>query len=131
MRLNFIFAGHPDIVHYPCDREASPGEPAPVLFRAGFYGQSLVHRDNPNSKRRSLVVSDGWKRGLGMFGAEQSLVAGKVNHDMRMPMARWPKHLVRRPHVGETHSWACRDLAFRVSGSYVLGNLLGCLAFQP
>jgi hypothetical protein len=102
-----------------------------VLFRAGFYGQSVVHRDNPHGKRCSLVVPDGWKRALGVFGAKQGFVAGKVNHYMRMPMARRSKHLVRRPHVGKTHFWTLGDLAFGVSGLYVLGNLLGCLAFQP
>ncbi len=62
-----------------------------------------------------------------MFGAKQRLVAGKVNHDMRMPMARRSKHLVRRPHVGKTHFWALGDLAFDVSGLYALYYGLGAI----
>src|SRR5258708_27294961 len=48
---------------------------------------------------------------------------------MRMP--RRSKNLVRRPHVGKAHFGALRDLPFGVSGLYSLGNLVGCLAFQP
>lgn len=51
-----------------------------MLVRAGFYGLSVVHRDHPDGKRCSLVISDGWKRALGVSGAKQGLVAGKVNH---------------------------------------------------
>ena len=46
-------------------------------------------------------------------------------------MARRSKNLVRRPHVGKAHFGALRDLPFGVSGLYSLGNLVGCLAFQP
>ena len=46
-------------------------------------------------------------------------------------MARRSEHLVRRPHVGKTHFRALRDLTFGVSGFDALGNLLGCLTFQP
>src|SRR5258708_36453488 len=96
-----------------------------------LYGQFVVDGDNPDRKRCSLIVPDGWKRALGVFGAEQGLVVGKVNHDMWMPMARRPKHLVRRPHVGKTHLGALWDLAFDVNALYPRGNLFGCLAFQP
>src|SRR5882724_11085110 len=96
-----------------------------------LYGQFVVDGDNPDRKRCSLIVPDGWKRALGVFGAEQGLVVGKVNHDMWMPMARRPKYLVRRPHVGKTHVGALWDLAFDVSCLYPIGNLLGCIAFQP
>jgi hypothetical protein len=71
------------------------------------------------------------EEGFGVLDAEQGLVGGKVNRDMWMPMARRPEQLVRRPHVSKTHFGALWDLAFDVSGLYTLGNLLGCLAFQP
>ena len=96
-----------------------------------LYGKFVVHRDGPDGKRCSLIVSNGRKRILGVFGAEQGRVVGKVNHDVWMPMAHRSKHLVRRPHVGKTHVGALGDLAFGVGGLYPLGNLLGCLTFQP
>src|SRR5260370_41258889 len=102
-----------------------------IRFWPRLYGQFVVHGDSPDGKRCSLVVPDGWKRGLRVSGAEQGLVVGKVNHYMWMPMAHRSEHLVRRPHVSKTHFGALWDVAFGVSGLYPFGNLLGCLAFQP
>jgi hypothetical protein len=40
----------------------------------------ILDGDNPDGKRCPLIVSDRWKRVLGVFSADQGLVVGEVNH---------------------------------------------------
>src|SRR6266567_6790445 len=94
-------------------------------------GQFVVHRDSTNCKWSSGIVSDGWKMASRIVVSKHRVfVVGKVNHHMRVPMARRSKHLIRRPHVGKTHFGSFWDFALCVSGFYSCCDLLGSLTFQ-